>query len=58
MSVAKVKVTQNRHVCDQSEKKGCGLCSIHILYSFGSDRNIKIAVNSLCDFSNPKRGLL
>ena len=33
MSVAKVKVAQNRHVWDHSERKLSWLCSIHILYS-------------------------
>ena len=43
MSVAKVKVAQNRHVCDHSERK------LQAMF---------YAVNSLCDYSNPERGLL
>ena len=52
--MAKVKVAQNRHVCDQSEKK---LQAMFYTYPIKLLENRKIAVNSLCDLSNPKRGL-
>ena len=42
MSVAKIEVPQNCHVCDHSEKR----------YA----KNIEIAVDVLCDFLNSKRG--
>ena len=55
MSVAKVKVAQNRQVCDHSERK-LQACSIHILYSLSLAKNIEIAVDLLCHFPNSKRG--
>ena len=52
MSVAKVKVAQNRHVCDHSEKK---LQAMFYTYTIQFAKNIEIAVGVLCDFPNSKR---
>ena len=35
MSVAKVKVAQNRHVCDHSERKLQAMSYTYPIYSFG-----------------------
>ena len=47
MSVAKVKVAQNRNVCDQSQNN-CRLCSLHILYSLREHKNIAKLQYILC----------
>ena len=58
MSVAKAKVTQNRHVCDHSERKLQAMFYAYPIQLWVRYRNIEIAVNSLCDYSDPKRVLL
>ena len=52
-SVAKVKVAQNRHVCDHSERKLLAVFYTYpIIYSLKYAKNIKITMPFLCNFSN------